>query len=91
MAKRSVDDWIGALFGLVAILPCVCAMGIGVLIIVWQCLKWFELAVWQTPTLRDGVICWAGPAARYYSPQTGYLGLDRRAAKAASRLNPPFR
>ena len=77
MTKHSVNDWIGGLFGLVAVLPSVCSIGIGALTIVWQCLKWLQLAVWLPLTLRDGLVSWAGPAALSYSLRTGYLGLDQ--------------
>ena len=77
MTKRSLDDWIGGLFGLVAVLPSVCSIGIGALTMLWQCLKWLQLAVWLPLTLRDGLVSWLGPDARFYIPETGYLGSDQ--------------
>jgi hypothetical protein len=77
MTKCSLDDWIRGLFGLVAVSPSVCSIGIGALTILWRCLKWLQLAVWLPLTLRDGLVSWLGPDARIYILQTGHLGSDQ--------------
>jgi hypothetical protein len=75
--KRTRNDWLGVMFGAVVVLPCAASILLGASTIVWQCLNWLKTATWQTLTLRDGLSSSIGPWWLYYSPQTGYLGLDK--------------
>ena len=77
MTRHDVEEWIGASFGIVVVLPVLGSIGFGVLTILFQCLKWLKSDVWETLTLRDGFTWWFGPMAQGYIPQTGFLGLDR--------------
>jgi hypothetical protein len=77
MTKNRSEDLIGASIGVVIVLPILGSIGVGILSILWQCLRWLELAAWQPLTLRDGFIWWIGPQVSYYVPQTGLLGVDR--------------
>jgi hypothetical protein len=77
MGMHTRENWIGGAFGLFVVLPYVCSIGIGALIIGWQCLMWLRTATWNGITLRDGLVWWAGPTMRYYFPDTGALGLDK--------------
>jgi hypothetical protein len=58
----------GGLASAAAILPIVCSILAGALVLGWQCLRWLQLAVWEKVTL-DNVLNWY--------PSTGWLGVDR--------------
>jgi hypothetical protein len=75
--KDRIEEWIGASIGIVIVLPIMGSIGLGALSILWQCIKWLELATWPSLTFRHGLAWWLGPMASYYVPQTGYLGVDR--------------
>jgi hypothetical protein len=74
--KRTREDRIGGLFGLLVVLPCVASIIVGGFVTLGGCLKWLDTAVWETPTLHDGLIPFFGPSVLYVSP-TGHLGLDK--------------
>lgn len=69
------EDWVGALFGLVVVLPIAVSLCTAGVVLGWQCFEWSRLAVWPTVTLRDALNWWAGHATR--GEPSGWLGLDR--------------
>jgi hypothetical protein len=74
--KRTREDRIGGLFGLLVVLPCVASIVVGGFVILAGCLTWLDTAVYATPTLHDGLIAFLGPSLVYVSP-TGHLGLGK--------------
>jgi hypothetical protein len=52
---RSRDDWIGATFGLLVVLPIIVSFLTGAGVIAWQSLQWLEHASWPDLTLQDGL------------------------------------
>jgi hypothetical protein len=74
--KKHAADWMGALFGIVAVLPSICSIGTGAGVIIVAGVGWLKTAVWNAPTLRDGLVwAFAWPADSF--PRTGYLGADQ--------------
>jgi hypothetical protein len=74
--RRSHNDPIGALTGLFGVLPVVCSILAGGLVLLWQCVRWLEVAVWEPVTLRIALNWWVGHPTRP-GPSTGWLGVDR--------------
>jgi len=58
--SRRADDFLGAMFGLLGVIPAVLSALSGVIIIVGQCIGWLETAVWKRVTPRDFIEWWAG-------------------------------
>jgi hypothetical protein len=66
----------GALFGILVVVPCVISIAGGGLILLGACIKWLKTAVWEAPTLHDGLVSFFGPSMSRVA-STGYLGLDQ--------------
>jgi hypothetical protein len=45
MKKHTADDWMGALFGIVAVLPSICSIGTGAGVIIVAGVGWLKTAV----------------------------------------------
>jgi hypothetical protein len=75
MGWHSRDDWIGASFAIVVVIPILASVVTACGVIAWQCLEWLRLAVWPAVTLRDGLSWWSGRAFR--SEVTEWLGVDQ--------------
>src|SRR5262245_7658799 len=73
---RRREDWIGAAFGLLAVLPAACSFFAGAGVVLWQFSKWLELARWPTPTVLDYLSWSSGHQQRIENYLGSYLGLN---------------
>jgi hypothetical protein len=82
--KPLLDDWLGALFGMIVVLPCFGFVIIGAFVVLQECITWLKTAIWVTPTLYEGLVSFFGPVESLTPShlETGYLGLDKLVAWA---------
>lgn len=70
------DDTVGALFGVVIVVPILGSISAGAFTLVWQALQWLKTAIWPNLTLRDGLHWWNGQTIPN-GWTSGMLGLDK--------------
>jgi hypothetical protein len=66
LGKLSAVAWLG---------HCAISVLVGGIVILGEAAKWLDTDVWQTQTLRDGLVFFWGPSVPY-AAATGQLGLD---------------
>jgi len=75
--KEIIEELISILFIPLYICLFFCSIGAGCFVIIWQCLRWLKDGVWQGMAVRDGLAWQYGTTMSHYSPDTGYLGVDK--------------
>jgi hypothetical protein len=87
--KQKIDDWLGAMIGIVILLPCAVSVFVGALVVLNELLTWLKTATWVTPTLLEGIVNAIGKDATsaligplLHGGGTGWAGLDEILAKS---------
>jgi hypothetical protein len=71
--KRTRNDWIGGLIGLVIVLPTACCILFGLFVFAVHWLLWLQTAAWPKQSILNGLNYIAGPL----SLGAGWVGFDK--------------
>jgi hypothetical protein len=73
---HSRQDWLGAAFGIVVMLPAAFSFLVGVGVLASQCVTWIEVARWPPLTVLDQVSWWYGYRVTMDQFMGPHLGLN---------------
>ena len=68
---RWQEDWPGALFGVVVVMPFAFSVLAGIVVLGDQGLRWLKSGIWTEKTIQDLI------GHPIFSETTGWLGIDR--------------